>query len=317
MSVQRPDEFFHINSAYPERPSNFSSAWDIDFQPLEKEARILQYKLIQGPRLQHSRLEFDSSVNVVSAVPKGLMTFAISQSPVGRPTWNNQKLLPNEIVVLNSDEPVHFICEPNEVLFTITTTLEHYEQCREKHSTIDVLASRKKHRFQTDKFQLMQSAIQAISASCAQGNEYSGIPHNDFANSNTENSLLGSLLQILTPDSNSARETPQRRQIARKAIEYIHENISQPFNMNTLVDQLETTHRTLHLGFIETFGTSPIAYLKNLRLSNARRDLIKKTWPTVTETAMHWNFHHLGRFSRDYQAAYGESPSATVKRNFG
>ncbi|WP_253277101.1 hypothetical protein [Pseudomonas fluorescens] len=32
---------------------------------------------------------------------------------------------------------------------------------------------------------------------------------------------------------------------------------------------------------------------------------------------MHWNFHHLGRFSRDYQAAYGESPSATVRRNFG
>ncbi len=108
---------------------------------------------------------------------------------------------------------------------------------------------------------------------------------------------------------------PERQKIAIKAIEYIHENLNVSLNMNTLVEQLETTNRTLHLGFFEAFGISPIAYAKNLRLANARRDLIKKTWPTVTEIAMHWNFQHLGRFSRDYQQAYGEPPSETIRRN--
>lgn len=69
------------------------------------------------------------------------------------------------------------------------------------------------------------------------------------------------------------------------------------------------------MGFFEAFGISPIAYAKNLRLTNARRDLIKKTWPTVTEITMHWNFQHLDRFSQNYQQAYGEPQSETFRRN--
>jgi AraC family ethanolamine operon transcriptional activator len=85
--------------------------------------------------------------------------------------------------------------------------------------------------------------------------------------------------------------------------------------MKALVKQLKTTTRSLHHGFIEAFGTSPIAYIRNLRLAHVRRDLIRNTWPTVTETAMYWNFHHLSRFSKAYQDAYGETPSETSRRN--
>jgi AraC-like DNA-binding protein len=35
---------------------------------------------------------------------------------------------------------------------------------------------------------------------------------------------------------------------------------------------------------------------------------------TITQVAMNWGFSHLGRFSINYRAHFGQSPSATVRR---
>src|ERR1700741_3907508 len=129
MSIAPPDEIFHLSSALPSQLNRTIGKWEMSLIPSEQEASIRQHKLFHSPELQCSRLEFDSSVTLVSSVPAGFITFAISQSPVGRPVVNNHKLQPNEIIVLHSDEPVHYTCEPNETLFTITTTLEHYKRC--------------------------------------------------------------------------------------------------------------------------------------------------------------------------------------------
>jgi AraC family ethanolamine operon transcriptional activator len=302
MSIAPPDEIFHLSTAVPSLLNRTIGKWEMSLIPTEHEARIRQHKLFHSPELQCSRLEFDSSVTLVSSVPAGFVTFAISQAPIGRPVVNNHKLQPNEIMVLLSDEQVHYTCEPNETVFSITTTLELYEQCRQRHPVVDVLANRTQHSFQAENFQLIQSAIQAISASCVEVNDCAS-------------AVLVSLLQSLTPAGSCNRKVPTRRKVAIQAIEYIHENTKKTLNIKSLVRQLETTTRTLHFGFIETFGMSPIAYIRNLRLASARRDLINNTWPTVTETAMFWNFHHLGRFSRAYQIAYGETPSETARRN--
>jgi AraC family ethanolamine operon transcriptional activator len=302
MSIAPPDEIFHLSTAVPSQLNRIIGKWEMSLIPTEHEARIRQHKLFHSPELQCSRLEFDSSVTLVSSVPAGFVTFAISQAPIGRPVVNNHKLQPNEIMVLLSDEQVHYTCEPNETVFSITTTLELYNRCRQHHPVVDLLANRTQHSFQAENFQLIESAIQAISASCVEVNDCAS-------------AVLVSLLKSLTPAGGYNRKVPTRRKVAIQAIEYIHENTKKTLNIKSLVRQLETTTRTLHFGFIETFGMSPIAYIRNLRLASARRDLINNTWPTVTETAMFWNFHHLGRFSRAYQIAYGETPSETARRN--
>jgi AraC family ethanolamine operon transcriptional activator len=302
MSIAPPDEIFHLSTAVPSQLNRIIGKWEMSLIPTEHEARIRQHKLFHSPELQCSRLEFDSSVTLVSSVPAGFVTFAISQAPIGRPVVNNHKLQPNEIMVLLSNEQVHYTCEPNETVFSITTTLELYNRCRQHHPVVDLLANRTQHSFQAENFQLIESAIQAISASCVEVNDCAS-------------AVLVSLLKSLTPAGGYNRKVPTRRKVAIQAIEYIHENTKKTLNIKSLVRQLETTTRTLHFGFIETFGMSPIAYIRNLRLASARRDLINNTWPTVTETAMFWNFHHLGRFSRAYQIAYGETPSETARRN--
>ncbi|MGC4792182.1 helix-turn-helix transcriptional regulator [Micromonospora sp. DT178] len=62
--------------------------------------------------------------------------------------------------------------------------------------------------------------------------------------------------------------------------------------------------------------TTPMRYVRQIRLERAHRDLQAadpSTGVTVTMIARRWGFTHLGRFSTDYRAAYGSSPSHTLR----
>jgi AraC family ethanolamine operon transcriptional activator len=57
-----------------------------------------------------------------------------------------------------------------------------------------------------------------------------------------------------------------------------------------------------------------MAHHRALRLAVAREDLLKAgPHDTVASVACKWGFFHLGHFSRDYAARFGEKPSATLQ----
>ena len=76
---------------------------------------------------------------------------------------------------------------------------------------------------------------------------------------------------------------------------------------------LDVSRRTLQNGFQRVLGVSPLAYLKAVRLDQARRSL--KRVSSVTEAATAHGFWHFGHFSQDYLAMFGERPSETLRRH--
>ncbi|MCG8516585.1 MAG: helix-turn-helix domain-containing protein [Pseudomonadales bacterium] len=77
------------------------------------------------------------------------------------------------------------------------------------------------------------------------------------------------------------------------------------------------SERTLQYAFRSAMQLPPVAYLRTLRLNRVRADLLaaKPSHTTVTGSAMHWGFIHLGEFSRDYRRLFGERPSQTLARS--
>jgi AraC-like DNA-binding protein len=58
--------------------------------------------------------------------------------------------------------------------------------------------------------------------------------------------------------------------------------------------------------------------LHEVRLRRAHEDLLQAPPGTrVTDVALRWGLGHLGRFSRDYLEAFGESPSETLRATLG
>ena len=74
--------------------------------------------------------------------------------------------------------------------------------------------------------------------------------------------------------------------------------------------------RALEAGFRRHLGTTPMAYVRNLRLARAHDELAGAELGSTTATAVahRWGFTHYGRFTAQYRQRFGCSPRDTLRR---
>jgi len=100
------------------------------------------------------------------------------------------------------------------------------------------------------------------------------------------------------------------------AIEYINEHFTEKISLATLSSLTGVTSRTLHNGFKRYRDITPMDYLLETRLKNAKKRLLNvKNDSSVTDIAQEVGFTHLGRFSQQFYQKFGELPSDLLKRN--
>jgi len=101
----------------------------------------------------------------------------------------------------------------------------------------------------------------------------------------------------------------------RHAAEYIHSHSADQISLDQLVTAAGVSKRSLHAGFRKYYGVSPMTYLRNVRLDQARLKLkeVGSGQTSVTEIALSCGFSHLGKFSGAYRERFGELPSDTLK----
>ena len=105
-----------------------------------------------------------------------------------------------------------------------------------------------------------------------------------------------------------------RREVAKRAQAFIEANYSESVSVVEICCALGVGLRTVQRSFGEYFGLTMSQYLKVIRLDAAHRDLRAgdPSELSVTTSALRHGFTHLGRFSVDYHARFGETPSATL-----
>src|SRR5262245_61848493 len=103
--------------------------------------------------------------------------------------------------------------------------------------------------------------------------------------------------------------------IVRRAERFMADNADTPINVSDVAAHLGVSLRSLQAGFRQWRNATPNAYLRQLRLRLVREELLGSDKEVnVTTVAMRHGFMHLGRFSAQYRAAFGEGPSATLRR---
>ncbi|HJQ15464.1 MAG TPA: helix-turn-helix transcriptional regulator [Allosphingosinicella sp.] len=102
----------------------------------------------------------------------------------------------------------------------------------------------------------------------------------------------------------------------RNAEEYLRAHCQSDVTLEDLARSTGVSTRSLFYGFRRWRNTTPMAYLKKVRLTRAREALRAgaKTGTSVTDIAMSVGYWHLSRFSSDYKARFGEPPSKTLRR---
>lgn len=101
----------------------------------------------------------------------------------------------------------------------------------------------------------------------------------------------------------------------RRSEEFIRENIAKPLNLQAIAAAIGIPQRTLLEAFRRFRDTSPMKYVRDLRLDAVRARLADARSPvTVAEVAVEFGFSHLSRFSQEYRRRFGENPSDTLAR---
>lgn len=105
------------------------------------------------------------------------------------------------------------------------------------------------------------------------------------------------------------------RSVAR-AVELLRADLVRPWTVGALASAVPTSVRSLQEAFRRELDTTPMTYLRRLRMERAREDLIAggPRGVSVSEVAVRWGFLHVSRFAGSYADRFGELPSDTLRR---
>jgi len=117
-------------------------------------------------------------------------------------------------------------------------------------------------------------------------------------------------------DTSGLKNIEARKRVVQRACETMLVQPDQPMSILQLCSLIGASPRKLEYCFQDILGTSPVKYLRTVRLNGVRRDLKRNTniRAGVNDIATHWGFWHLGKFSSDYKRQFGEMPSDTLRR---
>jgi AraC-like DNA-binding protein len=104
---------------------------------------------------------------------------------------------------------------------------------------------------------------------------------------------------------------PASSRAVRRAVDYMHANASEPLTLAAVARAAGVGSRSLQAAFRRDLGTTPTAYLRDLRLDRAHAEFADGG-VTVTEIALRCGFAHPGRFAAAYRSRFGVSPSADL-----
>jgi AraC-like DNA-binding protein len=98
----------------------------------------------------------------------------------------------------------------------------------------------------------------------------------------------------------------------RRAIAFIESNAADDITAADIAHAARVSIRAIQLAFRRHLDTTPMAYLRRVRLSCAHAELCART-ASVTAIAARWGYARPSVFATHYRAAYGVSPSTTLR----
>jgi transcriptional regulator GlxA family with amidase domain len=128
--------------------------------------------------------------------------------------------------------------------------------------------------------------------------------------------LLTSMPHNKTRAIEAAADRPGAPFFVRRVEQFIEEHARDMITLTDLTGIAGVSTRALQMSFQRFRNTTPMAYLRAIRLELARTDMANagRQGSSVAAVANAVGFGNLGRFARDYQARFGELPSHTLRR---
>ena len=112
---------------------------------------------------------------------------------------------------------------------------------------------------------------------------------------------------------------PHRKQVLKpylqldRAVSYIRENFRRGVSVTELAELVHLSPRQLHRKFVETFGSSPQAFIMKLRIQ-AACEALQLDGAQISEVARDVGFRDQSSFTQHFHKHMGMTPLKYVKQ---
>ena len=249
--------------------------------------------------------DLHQSVHQIGCVREDVLAFGVPVFFDGDVRFSGQKGTGNELHVFSGSEGFEFHSPKRHVMLGIEVQRAVFEElCADAPDSTFLAHTRHSQFLRVDGPALRRLRGFAMGLFSEQG----------VQTSNVRDELLDRLVAALScPDGSVPLHTGGVTQLERRARELVMDRLDEPPTVGTLCEELGVSRRTLQSCFQATWGMGPLVWLNTMRLNAVRRRL--KTASSVTEAATEYGFWHFGHFSNDYQALFGELPSAMLGKH--
>ncbi len=279
----------------------------------------LQSSLLQlsGPRFQFFREQINQRVVQHGEAPSGRICFAVPLIVPGAARMQGREVDERSVFVLQGGDEFMFHTPMGIDMLAITFNRETFEQAISSAPRPEELER-----------MLRQPVLQIPIARLRKCRDrlMGFFDHALFSASNEaiqtepwlEAALISEMMSLLTDpecDKDQRHGSSSGSYIVEKCHQLTMIDKVNPPSVIDICQRLRVSRRSVQNGFRNVTDTTPVNYIRCVRLNGVRRELMTtgSAHLSIGDAAARWGFFHLSHFAADYQELFGELPSQTLR----
>lgn len=290
--------------------------WSQDYSQLT--AGLAESSLMQltTARCHVFREQINQRVVQHGVAPRGKMCFAVPISVPGSTRMQGREVDGSSLFFLHGGEEFMFHMPMGMELLSVTFEREWFEQALAHTASakeISRLLRQPVIRVCAQRFAQARGRLLAmLSLAVTDQAPDSG------CEPRLEQALLDELMQLLTdPACDKQQRSPSstRSFIVEKCHRLTTAEMLNVPSVIQLCERLQVSRRTVQNSFRAVAETTPLNYLRSVRLNGVRRALMSTAAShlSIGDAAAQWGFYHLSHFAEEYHALFAELPSQTAR----
>ena len=290
------------------------SPWQVRFDQMSRGLLHRSFEYVRTPGLMFFRDRWNQRIRVTGSSPPGYVQIGVPAPDNLGIVFHGEEINSRRLSVKSPDEEVEFSTArtSHHDCLLVAPDLLH------RHLGDELTNTLMTHRHTMECDPLFSSRLFCtIERLTTQYQRHPGWLECEGATESIESEVLDVLRQGITfaPERFTRAALPKRKKALRRAVEFATE-LKQTIPVPELSRIAGVNQRTLQHAFEETFGVSPVTYLKWQRMNHLRRELraAEPRSTSVTHCSLEWGFGELGRLAGEYYELFGEFPSTTLAR---
>ncbi|PZW71513.1 AraC-like DNA-binding protein [Pseudomonas sp. URMO17WK12:I1] len=290
--------------------------WSQDYSQLSGGAAESSLTQLTTERCHIFLEQINQRVVQNGVAPRGRMCFALPIKVPGSVRMQGRDVDDSSLFFLSGGEEFMFHMPTGMQLLSVTFERDMFEQALTHTAAAKDIGAllrqpviRVPHkRFADTRQRLLAMFTQALSSETSAGAWEQAF----------EEAMLDELLQLMTdPACDKQQRSPSstRSFIVEKCHRLVAAQMTHAPSVSDLCEQLQISRRTLQNSFHAVAETTPLNYLRSVRLNGVRRTLMstQAAQLSIGDAAAQWGFYHLSHFAADYFQLFAELPSQTAR----